>query len=268
MALNDHKIANLTNPIESLPDHPSADGINAETLKKAFDKSPNEIKDKLNDVIDNLLSNTDNDSGADNIGSTAISGITGDTVQAQLEALKAFIDAAILGYINDGTITNAKLHSDIKIGSLAGLTTEEKTEIVGAINEHETQINSLDANGNLKVYKTLIGEPYNQTTKTTVNCGFKPRLITIQACIMSSVYESTAYITQDGTSHYIATTRKTAGNIRNISISKAVYFENESAANQVSATIVITETGFELTWTVQGTMETTEQRRMIVVAQA
>lgn len=109
MALNDHKIANLTNPIESLSDHPSADGINAETLKKAFDKSPNEIKDKLNDVIDNLLSNTDNDSGADNIGSTAISGITGDTVQAQMEALKAFIDAAILGYINDGTITDDKL---------------------------------------------------------------------------------------------------------------------------------------------------------------
>jgi len=129
-------------------------------------------------------------------------------------------------------------------------------------------INSLDANGNLKVYKTLIGEPYNQTTKTTVNCGFKPKLIIIQANILYTVYESTAYITQDGTAHYIYTSKKATGNIRALSAGNAVYFENESTANRVFATIVITETGFELTWTVQGNMETTEQRRMIVVAQA
>lgn len=110
MALNDHKIVNYSNPVSSLPDHPSAEGITAAALKAVFDSNANnEIKISVNGIINNLLSKTINDSGADNIGSTVIPGVTGENVRAQLVALKNLIDAVVLGQIPDGTITDAKL---------------------------------------------------------------------------------------------------------------------------------------------------------------
>ncbi len=110
MALNDHRIVNYSNPVSSLPDHPSAEGITAAQLKAVFDSNANnEIKTSVNGIINNLLSKTINDSGADNIGSTVIPGVNGENVRAQLVALKNLIDAVVLGQIPDGTITDAKL---------------------------------------------------------------------------------------------------------------------------------------------------------------
>jgi len=110
MALNDHRIVNYSNPVSSLPDHPSAEGITAAQLKAVFDSNANnEIKTSVNGIINNLLSKTINDSGADNIGSTVIPGVNGENVRAQLVALKNLIDTVVLGQIPDGTITDAKL---------------------------------------------------------------------------------------------------------------------------------------------------------------
>lgn len=83
----------------------------AATLKAKFDEIGKTMLalGSFNDLIDALESVTDGSSGADNIGATAVSGLTGGTVQAILESLKAAIDAAILGQITDGTITDAKL---------------------------------------------------------------------------------------------------------------------------------------------------------------
>ncbi|GEM_PF-3564044 len=142
MALNDHKIINLSNPVASLPDHPSAEGMTAAQIKAAFDKSPDEIKNKINALIDNLLSIVLNDSGADNIGSTAIAGVNGTTVQAQLRSLKTLLDQVVLGQVPDNTLTNAKLAPAIKIGDLANLITAAKGDIVSALNEVKEQNNS------------------------------------------------------------------------------------------------------------------------------
>jgi hypothetical protein len=43
------------------------------------------------------------------VGTTAIAGVAGATVQAQLESLKGLIDAVVLGGIPDDSITDAKL---------------------------------------------------------------------------------------------------------------------------------------------------------------
>lgn len=43
--------------------------------------------------------------------------------------------AVSVGTVSDGTITNAKLATDVKAGSLAALTTTEKSSLQGAINE-------------------------------------------------------------------------------------------------------------------------------------
>jgi hypothetical protein len=66
-------------------------------IKQDFDSRGEQLKIKLNDLIDQLQSIADGDSGADNIKATSITGLTGTTVQSLLESLKQFIDAESAG---------------------------------------------------------------------------------------------------------------------------------------------------------------------------
>ena len=156
-------------------------------IKAAFDSRAIDVNTKVTAILTALASTTDSDSGADAIAATAISGLTGATVQSLLESaktlidtksdttnvytkaeinsttpstsgteilgaraitgvtgatayaqigdLKTQIDGVVLGSIPDDSLTNAKLGTDIKVGSLAALTTTDKTSITNAINE-------------------------------------------------------------------------------------------------------------------------------------
>jgi lysophospholipase L1-like esterase len=64
-------------------------------IKQDFDSRGEQLKVKLNDLIDKLQSIVDGDSGADNIKATAIVGLTGTTVQSLLESLKQVTDEQI-----------------------------------------------------------------------------------------------------------------------------------------------------------------------------
>jgi hypothetical protein len=58
------------------------------------------------------------------------------------DELQGYLDAIVAGVIPDTSITNAKLATDIKIGSLATLTTTEKSSVVGAINEIDAKFDT------------------------------------------------------------------------------------------------------------------------------
>lgn len=58
-----------------------------------------------------------------------------DTVAYSLTDLKDQIDALVLGELPAGSIDNTQLDTDIKVGSLAALTTTVKTDITSAVNE-------------------------------------------------------------------------------------------------------------------------------------
>lgn len=79
------------------------------------------------------------------IGTPAITGVSGTTVKEQLASLKSLITSVVLGQIPDNSLTNAKLGSDVKVGSLAELITTVKTSLVAAINEVKEQNNDLGA---------------------------------------------------------------------------------------------------------------------------
>lgn len=113
------KLTAFTKKVADLADKPNATMTAAE-VKAQFDAAPDEVRQYLNQLIDALQSTTDGDSGADNIKATPIAGLTGDTVQAILESLKALddsnraylqsqINGVVLGQIPDGTITQEKL---------------------------------------------------------------------------------------------------------------------------------------------------------------
>ena len=140
MALVDNKITLYAKSIASLSDTPNADGLTAAQLKAMFDGRTNEeVKASINGIIDTLLATTDSASGADQIGATTLKVGGATTVQGQIEEVKADLLAqilsTILGQIPDGSLTDAKLGDDVKVGSLANLTTTEKGNVVGAVNE-------------------------------------------------------------------------------------------------------------------------------------
>lgn len=155
------------NIIQALADLPNdTDGLTPAQLKAKFDEAVNLLKTYLNDtLIAELESTTDGSSGADRIGATALNAFSGETVQAILEYLKTQVDGVVLGEIPDNSLTNAKLGTDIKIGSLATLTTTEKSNVVGAINEIDGEIVTvatpnklLKLNSNSKLPASITGD--------------------------------------------------------------------------------------------------------------
>jgi hypothetical protein len=87
------KLESFTKKVADLADKPS---LNPTELKGQFDAAPDEVRVYLNKLIDALVKTTAGDSGAKNVGTTAISGVTGSNVQALLEGLKTYGDGKYL----------------------------------------------------------------------------------------------------------------------------------------------------------------------------
>lgn len=75
-------------------------GLNPEQLKAVFDQAGMEIQAYLNNT---LTAELEAQTGAGNIGISAITGLTATTVQAALAALKTLIDNVSLGHVTVGT---------------------------------------------------------------------------------------------------------------------------------------------------------------------
>lgn len=78
-------------------------------IKQAFDSRANELKTTLNDLIDSLTSFTDGNSGADNIGATAIQDLTGNTVQSIIKNLRDILKSVTSGASGADFISSASI---------------------------------------------------------------------------------------------------------------------------------------------------------------
>lgn len=82
---------------------------------------PNQLRDKLNALIDILSDETTDASGADHIGAGEIQGLTSRRVAGQLKELYELTQSMTLGAIPDGSVTEAKLAdgavTEAKIGT-------------------------------------------------------------------------------------------------------------------------------------------------------
>ena len=85
MALTNRRITSFAQSVSSLDDKPK---LTAAALKAAFDSNSNELKPAINGMIDDLTGPT----GAGEIGTSPIEGVTGTDVQTMLEFLKGLID--------------------------------------------------------------------------------------------------------------------------------------------------------------------------------
>jgi hypothetical protein len=87
------KLISFTKDVSDLSDKPA---LSPAELKAQFDAAPDEVRVSLNKLIDALTKTTTGDSGAKNVGATAISGVTGSDVQSILEGLKTYADGKYL----------------------------------------------------------------------------------------------------------------------------------------------------------------------------
>ena len=189
--------------------------------------------------------------------------------------------------VTDGTITRNKLDVDTqaeinKVDSIAtkvgnGALTTTAQDIVGAINEHEGDISSINSQlaqdvQDLVSHKAetvskvvLVTEPYNQVTNTTVNLGFRPKSVNILASILSTKYESNGQ--SDGVSQYAIYSIADTGD-KSIVGGTVVRFNKETTNNNyLSGGITFTDTGIEITWgMVGGSFGVSGNRRLIISA--
>ena len=124
--------------IQALSDLPNdTDGLTASQLKAKFDEAITNMKTYLNST---LIAELEATGGADKVG----------VVSAYGSYLQDFIDtveSAGSGSIPpNGTVSNDSLATDVKVGSLASLTSTEKASVVGAINEVISNLSTTDGN--------------------------------------------------------------------------------------------------------------------------
>lgn len=119
--------------LSTLPNQ--TDGLSASQLKAKFDEAATLIKTFLNDT---LISELEAQGAADKIG--AVVGGASGKLQDFIDA----VEAAGSGSLPPaGTVTNTMMATDVKIGSLASLTTTTKTSVQAALNELVTNIGTL-----------------------------------------------------------------------------------------------------------------------------
>jgi hypothetical protein len=83
------KLTAFTKDVSDLADDVQG---NPADLKAYFDAAPEELRTYFNNLIDALKSTATGDSGAKNIGATAITGLTGSDTQSLLESLKKYAE--------------------------------------------------------------------------------------------------------------------------------------------------------------------------------
>ncbi len=109
----------------------------------------------------------------------------------------------------------------------------------------------------------LVTEPWDQLTKTTVNLGFKPKLVNVDACIRLTEFESKGYIDASGAQN----TKFLEGGLVDIHGNILVQLR-QNASNNIVGIGTITETGIEIEWDLTGTLTgiSDYNRRLIIAA--
>jgi hypothetical protein len=105
------KLLSFAKKVADLPDKPNKQ-ISAAEVKSYFDGPAEEVRQTLNQLIDDLQSSTVGESGAKYIGVTSFDG-SPDKLQDALQWLKSQINEMAVGQIPDRSIPEIKLAATV-----------------------------------------------------------------------------------------------------------------------------------------------------------
>lgn len=143
------KIPNFTKKVSDLPDRPGGT-ISTVDLKYQFDSSPEELRSSLNGLIDDLLSAVAGLSGAEQVGSAPIVGVSGVTIYDQLSDLKAQIQSIVGASIPAGSITTAMIQN-------LAVTTAKLIDASVTFQKLSTDMQAASVGGQLYAYRNSKG---------------------------------------------------------------------------------------------------------------
>lgn len=148
-----NQFGDFTKKPADIPDIPSPNWT-PDDIRAHWQTPLDELKNHINtEIVDVLNSN----SGASNIGANTINGLSGNTIQALLEALKNYIDTHKTGSDHDTRYyTETEVNNLIDNLAGTGRTTETIKSVNDALNTHKT---SNDHDG--RYYQK--SEVYNKT---------------------------------------------------------------------------------------------------------
>lgn len=140
------------------------------------------------------------------------------------------------------------------------------TALETEVNAHGTQINNLDAEVDAHKAEVItkvvsVTEPYGQTTKTTVNLGFRPKLVIIEALITDTKYFSTGK--SDSIVSRVSFQR--ASNSVFANINNNVIALGYDLNNALLGSVVFTATGIEINWNLVGTLTGASGNRVLTI---
>ena len=130
--------------IASLPDQPN---MQPDELKAYFDSSPEQLRQAHNGLCDALTEATSSTSAAAGLGFQRTAGVPADNVQAAVENVQAQLDAAVMGNIPSGSVTQDKLAQDVRdrFAAIESAAASEASTRASKDSDLQSQINSLNA---------------------------------------------------------------------------------------------------------------------------
>lgn len=128
------------------------------------------------------------------------------------------------------------------------------------MNDDSSVETTLSAHLNETMSRTVIvTEPIMQSTKTTVDLGFRPKYVSIQAAGRATPYVSVG--ATDGTSGSSVRMQDALWDVSSSIISLA-----QNISNSVLGSVTFTSTGLEIEWLVTGTLDEGTTRRLVISA--
>lgn len=164
--------------IASLPDQPN---MQPDELKAYFDSSPEQLRQAHNGLCDALTEATNSASAAAGLGFQRTAGVPADNVQAAVENVQQQLDAAVMGNIPSGSVTQDKLAQDVRdrfaaiesaAASEASTRASKDSNLQSQIDTHTSQI----AAKSEFVMGTYSG---NDEYERTISLGFTPRVVIV-----------------------------------------------------------------------------------------
>ena len=183
-----NKLNNFTHKIIDLRDQPN---MQPDDLKAYFDSSPEEVRLAHNGLCDSLAAVD----AAERIGFQRTATVPADTVQAAVENVQSQLDAAVMGNIPSGSVTNDKLAQDVRDHFTAietAASTEASTRasadnaeasarsaadinLQNQINTHSAQI---AAKCEIRT-GTYVGNSSNFPSSQSIYLGFRPKAVLV-----------------------------------------------------------------------------------------
>ena len=177
--------------IASLPDQPN---MQPDELKAYFDSSPEQLRQAHNGLCDALTEATSGTSAAAGLGFQRTAGVPADNVQAAVENVQAQLDAAVMGNIPSGSVTQDKLAQDVR-DRFTTIENSVTTEASTRASKDSNLQSQIDTHTNQLGGKCEIIAGYydgNEAASQIISLGRTPKAVLVMAQAWGLAYRLSA----------------------------------------------------------------------------